>query len=329
MAKRDDPIDTLFRVPLTEFVGARKELAARLKKTGYTDEADRVKALAKPSISAWAVNQLYWNHREEFDELISTGQRFRKAQTSGKMVNMREALDARREALAELSDLATEVLNDAGHNPSLDVLRRITTTLEALSSLPSFSDDTNPGRLTQDIDPPGFDSFGSFTPSAPAKPTPKGRGSSPTNRGTHEDSPRGVVAREGAVSPAQKIAAASKSQQKLAADAKRDHETRQQKIDAAKASLQNAKKALSAAQAQAKSLEAAQKRADATAKEAEKQKFHAAERLKKANAASAEAEERARSIAVELAQAAKELQEAKRAVENAAKNLETSFRDAR
>jgi len=308
MAKRDDPIDALFRVPLTEFVGARKELAARLKKTGYTDEADHVKALAKPSISAWTVNQLYWNHREEFDELISTGQRFRKAQTSGKMVNMREALDARREALAELSDLATEVLNDAGHNPSLDVLRRITTTLEALSSLPSFSDDTNPGRLTQDIDPPGFDSFGSFTPSATAKPT---------------------VAREGAVSSAQKTTVASKSQQKLAADAKRDHETRQQKINAAKASLQNAKKALSAAQAQAKSLEAAQKRADATAKEAEKQKFHAAERLKKANAASAEAEERARSIAVELAQAAKELQEAKRAVENAAKNLETSFRDAR
>ena len=307
MPKRDDPIDALFKVPLTEFIGRRKELAARLKQTGYADEAEQVKALTKPSISAWTVNQLYWNHRDEFDELISTGQRFRKAQASGKMVNMREALDARREALAQLSDLATEILTEAGHNPSLDVLRRITTTLEALSSLASFSDDTTPGRLTQDIDPPGFDSFGSFTPSA-------------VNRAPK---PQAVGSTEKSAS------APTKTERKTTANAKRDHDPRQAQINAAKASLQDAKKALTAAQAQAKSLAAAQKRAEAAAKEAEKQKFHAEERLKKATAASVEATERARSVAAELAQAGKELQEAQRTVENATKNLETSFRDAR
>ncbi|HEV2884607.1 MAG TPA: hypothetical protein VGW36_07095, partial [Pyrinomonadaceae bacterium] len=107
MPRRDDPIDTLFKLPLSEFIGTRKKLAAQLKKDGNADEAERVKALAKPPISAWTVNQLYWTHREEFDELMATGQRFRKAQTSGKMVNMREALDGRREALLRLSDLAT------------------------------------------------------------------------------------------------------------------------------------------------------------------------------------------------------------------------------
>jgi hypothetical protein len=112
MAKVNDDIDALFKLPLTEFINARKTLAARLKKNAYADEAQSVTALAKPSVSAWTVNQLYWNHRDEFDELISTGQRFRKAQASGKMVNMREALDARREALAQLSDLATEILGD-------------------------------------------------------------------------------------------------------------------------------------------------------------------------------------------------------------------------
>lgn len=309
MPKRDDPIDGLFRLPLPEFIGARKELAGHLKKNGYTDEARSVQALAKPSISAWTVNQLYWNHREEFDELISTGQRFRKAQSSGKMVNMREALDARREALAQLSDLATEILNDAGHNPSLDVLRRITTTLEALSSLASFSGETTPGRLTQDIDPPGFDSFGSFAPRAvTAVRTPK----------------------PPVVSSSRKAVTTSiTSQPNATANARRDHEIRQAKINAAKALLQNAKKALTAAQAQSKSLEAAQKRAAAAAKEAETQKFHAEERLKKANAASADAAERAQNIADELAEATKELDEAKRSVEKATRNLETSFRDAR
>src|SRR5881628_3383475 len=78
-------IDALFKLPLTEFVGARKALAARLKQNGFVSEAEGVRALAKPSISAWTVNQLYFQHREAFDELIATGQRFRKAQATGKM----------------------------------------------------------------------------------------------------------------------------------------------------------------------------------------------------------------------------------------------------
>src|SRR5258708_27383303 len=116
MRKLDDDIDALFKLLLTEFVGARKTLAARLKQNGFVSEAEGVKALAKPSISAWTVNQLYWRQREAFDELIATSQPFRKAQSSGKMVNMREALGARREALSRLSALATEALRDAGHN---------------------------------------------------------------------------------------------------------------------------------------------------------------------------------------------------------------------
>jgi flagellar biosynthesis GTPase FlhF len=315
MPKRDDPIDALFRLPLTEFIGARKELAARLKKNGYTDEAQYVKALAKPPISAWTVNQLFWNHRDEFDELISTGQRFRKAQASGKMVNMREALDARRDVLSQLSDFATEILTAAGHNPSLDVLRRITTTLEALSSLTSFSGETTPGRLTRDIDPPGFDSFGAFTPSAVTiKPVPKGGGSSPT-------------VREGARAISSKRSAPV-TKDKASPETKRDPETRQAKINSAKASLQNAKKDLAAAQAQKKSLEAAQKRADAAAREAEKQKFHAEERFKKAMAAVTEAAERADSITSELKEATKALEGAKRAVDTATSDLERSFQES-
>src|SRR6266576_2397635 len=124
MPKLDDDIEALFKLPLTEFISARKALVARLKQKGLISESEGVKALAKPSISAWTVNRLYWRHREAFDELIATSQRFRKAQVTGKMVNMREALDARRNALSHLSDLATECLRDAGHNPSLDILRR-------------------------------------------------------------------------------------------------------------------------------------------------------------------------------------------------------------
>ena len=308
MARREDPIDALFKLPLTEFIGARKQLAAQLKKDRNADEAERVKALTKPPVSAWTVNQLYWTHREEFDELLATGQRFRKAQTSGKMANMREALDGRREALSQLSDLATEILRDAGHNPSLDTLRRITTTLEALSSYETLSDELTPGRLTQDVDPPGFDSFGSFVPSAvKAKRAP--------------DPPK--------VSPPKKsVPASSKPEGRKAAADATQREERQARIGAAKAALQVSKKSLAAARAMTKSLEAAQKRAEAVAKETEKQKRQAEERFKKASAASEDAIERAQSIATELEEATEALQEAERAVEKATRELETSFRGA-
>src|SRR5438045_6793401 len=270
MPKLDDDIDALFKLPLTEFVGARKELAARLKKSGSVSEAEGVKALAKPSISAWTVNQLYWKHREEFYDLIATAKRLRKAQTSGKMLNMREALDARREALSRLSDLASAILRDAGNNPSLDTLRRISTTLEALSAFASQADGPTPGRLTHDIDPPGFDSFASFTSSAGTKTRAA-------------ETPR--------VSPATKsVASSGKSHEKTKAsvDASR-REERQTRINAAKLSLQSAKKALTAARASAQSLAAAQKKAEANAKEAEKTRREAEERFKKANAAAEDA----------------------------------------
>jgi hypothetical protein len=308
MPKLDDEIDALFKLPLTEFVGARKALAARLKQNGFVGEAEGVKALAKPSISAWTVNQLYWRHRDAFDELIATGQRCRKAQVTGKMVNMREALDARREALSLLSDLATEALRDAGHNPSLDILRRIGTTLEALSAATSVSDRPTPGRLTHDIDPPGFDSFGSFTPSA----------------GTTR-----CAAEPLHVSPSKKVVAASKKAQgsTAAAEANR-REAGQARINVAKASLQQARKSLTAARAAAKSLEGAQKKAEATANEAAKHKREAEERFKKASAAAADATLRAQSIAVELTKATKTLDDAKRSVESATKELENSFRES-
>src|SRR4030095_60763 len=139
--------------------------AARLKKEKRAAEADRVKLLAKPPVSAWAVNQLYWNHRDEFEQLIATGKRFHSAQASrsaAKVANMRDSLEARRQSLVELSDLATELLQDAGHNPSQDTLRRITTPLEALSGSALLPEAPTPGRLPQDVDPPSFELLASL-----------------------------------------------------------------------------------------------------------------------------------------------------------------------
>ncbi len=294
-SKLEDEIDALFTLSLAEFTSARNTLAARLKKEKRTDEADRVKLLAKPPVSAWAVNQLYWNQRDEFEQLIATGKRFHTAQASrsaAKVANMRDSLDERRKALVELSELATELLRDAGHNPSQDTLHRITTTLEALSAYALLPDGPTPGRLTQDVDPPSFELLASLI-SGGATPAP--------------------------IEPSTRSKPATKSKP-VTSDAR---QIRQAKIAEAKVLLQEAKKFLADARAKAQSAEAAQKKANADANETEKYKRAAEERLQRATAVSEAATRRAQTANEEATEAAQALEDAKRAVEAATKELES------
>ena len=314
----DDEVDSLFKLPLAEFTGARNDLAARLKRAGRADEAKVVKALGKPSISAWAVNQLYWQHREAFDRLLVTAQRFRQVQTShtaARIADIRGSLDARSEVLSHLSELAASLLRDAGHNPTADTIHRITTTLEAVSAYATLSDGPTFGRLTQDVDPPGFESFASLISGTSMKGRQHELGrvtpSQKSGRTATETAPR--------KSPAGEV-------QKVA----RAEETRRAEIAAAKVTLQEAKKSLTEARSKAQRLEAAHKKAiagakeaDAEARQAEKQLRQAEERFKKASVALQDAKDRAQRIAAETEEASHAVEDAKRSIEKASKEIES------
>jgi hypothetical protein len=269
------------------------------------------------------VNQLYWNHRDTFDRLLVTSQRFRQAQTShsgGRITDLRESLESRGEALSNLLDLATILLRDGGHNPAPDTIHRITTTLEALSAFATPGDGPTPGRLTQDVDPPGFGSLASFI----------------TGSGTAlgKDESRKIT-------PLQKSDGASTKTRQTsspAGDAKkaRPEETRRAKIAAAKLSLQQAKKSLTEARSKAHRLEAAQKSAyaeskgaDAEAKQAEKKLREAEDRFKKASTASQHAANRAQRMTAETQEATQAVEDAKRTIEKASKELESLLRETR
>ncbi|HXS45756.1 MAG TPA: hypothetical protein VN751_14105, partial [Solirubrobacteraceae bacterium] len=53
----DDAVDRLYGLAPGEFVPERDALAKALRADGRRDEAAAVKALAKPTVAAWAVNQ--------------------------------------------------------------------------------------------------------------------------------------------------------------------------------------------------------------------------------------------------------------------------------
>ena len=298
-------LDALFKLPLAEFIAGRKALAAQLKQSGRRDDAEYVMALVKPTVSAWAVNQLYWQHREAFDKLIETGERFRQAQTSGRagrIADMREALDARRKSLSHLSDLATALLSGAGSSPTPEMIHRISTTLEGMSAYATLPDAQRPGRLTRDVDPPGFESFASLMPAAGMKMKEE-----PARVTTSQKSER---------------VASVKRKAESARETSQVEQTRQAKIAAAKVSVQEARSLLTEAKARVQSLETAQKKANAEVKEAEKHKRDAEALLENTRAASQDAIRRVRTIATEAEGAVKALAEAKRTVERAAKELE-------
>ena len=100
----DRELDRLFQAPFAEFVGARNGVAAMLKKAGRTDESARVRGLAKPSYTAWLVNQLYWNARDALDAFLKAADRVRAAEQAllegRKAAVMSELMAARAAALA-------------------------------------------------------------------------------------------------------------------------------------------------------------------------------------------------------------------------------------
>jgi hypothetical protein len=299
-------IDALFAVPLAEFTAARNALAARLKQEGRGDEAARLKAMVKPSISAWAVNQLYRKHRESFDRLMATGQRFRQVQASqlaGKGADLRAEGDARRKAVSDLARLAAELLRDAGHNATLDTMRRITTTLEAMSVYASLPDAPTPGRLTEDVDPPGFEALTALI--ADGKMTDRAQEPAPVTSFQ-----------------------SSQPSEAPAGNVRKLEEMRKTRIAAAKVSLRDAEHALNDARARAQDVDTALKKAAADAKEAEKQKVDAEERFRKASALADEAERRARSVAAQAQETAKAVENALRTVEKATRELQSLLQES-
>jgi len=151
MASRrlETDIDRLYQLPLEEFTAARNALA----RTAGNDAAD-VRQLIKPSIPAWAVNQLYWKQRELYEALIDASTALRKTHKTilgGRRADLREPSRAHEDALDAALKGALALLQEAGH-PATEATRQgVLTTLRALPT------NEPPGRLTETLQPGGFE----------------------------------------------------------------------------------------------------------------------------------------------------------------------------
>src|SRR5215204_140852 len=250
--KSDSQIDRLYQLPLGEFIAARNALA---KETGAAD----IKALQKPSLPAWAINQLYWRHRDTYDEVTARAEDLKAthlATERGKRADLRGASRDHEQAVEAALKATISLLTEDGQ-PVTDATRQaIATTLRGLPG------EEAPGRLIRPLEPRGFDMLaaaaagtGRVKPAAPAAkasvvalPAAKGdRKKDAEERAAERE--RLAAAREALVAAtrATRIAEQTSRREEFeAARAARDAEKAQQRVKDAEAAVEDAQEALAA-----------------------------------------------------------------------------------
>lgn len=293
---RVDPADQLFSLPLTGFTAARNALVAALRKEGRGEDAERVRQLGRPALSAWAVNQIFWHERPLYDRLLAAGDRFRIAQQDqlvGRAGDLRGALEARREVLSTATTAAASRLRAAGHTPTPDTMRRITTTLDALATWGVGPGAPNHGRLIADVAPPGFEALAALVPRVGAE-SQKSHGA------------RRILSFDKRPDPDKQLSPEEEARQREAL----------RKADRAhlKVALRKAERQLEKAKTSAAKAEQALKKAAALARQTEKEAATAAALAEKATASAETARTEARRVAAEAEMAAQAVDDAEREV---------------
>ena len=178
----DRELDRLYELDPSAFVGERDRLARELRDAGRREEAEQVKALRKPTVSAWTVNQLARQQRREVDLLLDAGHRLGEAQQallSGKEPErFDEARRTERDALAALGKAGRRILAEAGRE-SDTTLNRVMATLQAAAVSSDGRELLARGRLEGDLEATGFDLLAPLSEGAPARGRRGGRAKAP------------------------------------------------------------------------------------------------------------------------------------------------------
>jgi hypothetical protein len=148
--------DDLYGLPLDQFVAERGALARSLRTDGRRDEAAEVAALRKPSVAAWAVNQLIRTRERDVAELFEAGDALLGAHRDllsgrGDGRALRAATEREREAVDALVDVARGLLTSGGHELSATIIERVTDTLHAVALDEDARESASGGRLVREL----------------------------------------------------------------------------------------------------------------------------------------------------------------------------------
>ncbi len=231
-----DEVDELYAASLDEFTSLRNDLAER---TGDLE----LKLLKKPSVPAWAVNQLARRREVDLRRLLRAGEALEAGQKDAVLGGGQRAFERaradERDAVRRLRAAAAELLLAAGHPASDQTLERVVKTLHAGAATDEGRRALREGRLSEELEPQGFDALAALA----GLPAPR-------------------KARERQTTPTAAAARRAAKARETAAEARREADAAASALEAAEREVERARKAAARAAEKAERLEARAREAE-------------------------------------------------------------------
>jgi len=201
-------------------------------------------------VPAWAVNHVRFAAPKLVDALLAAGDAIRS-----KKGDPRAAMQARRDAVAAVRREAEKALEAAGHAATPQTMQRVAATLEAVATYGHAKGRPVPGRLTEELTPPGFEELAEMglLPTGGAAPPPMRLvPPSPVSKPAERSMP---AKQAKPATAAVDRAAERRRAAEAAARARRELEARTKALEEARARLRAAEGALKAARRGREKLE--------------------------------------------------------------------------
>lgn len=163
--------DALYLLPPEEFTAARDAAAKQAKADGDKEAAAALKALRRPTVSAWLVNALAHEQAALLDQLLDLGPALAEAQSGGDAAALR-TLGAQRRQLVEA--VVGTAVGLAGRSVTSAVREEVAATLEAALSDAASAEAVRSGRLVRALSYAGFGTVDLSDAVAPA-PRPQSK----------------------------------------------------------------------------------------------------------------------------------------------------------
>lgn len=244
----EEVVDELYGAPLAEFIPLRDARAKELRPSDRA-AADAVRKLRKPSVAAWAVNQLAREAADDVEALLAAGAALRQAQLGGgDRESIRSSSRDEREAVERLVSCASALLRKAGRGGSGAVLEEVRATLHAAASDDASRELIRRGVLTEARQAVGLGGFEAAFAAGPARARP--RAAAP------EAEPPADVAAERKQQAMKEARAALEEAQARARDTDRAAAAAERERDAARGTLERAEAELTTAREEAEAARA-------------------------------------------------------------------------
>lgn len=140
--------DALYGLPLEEFIPARTAAEKRARTSGDRELATRIRALGKPNVVGWLVNQLVRERPQDIQPWLELGEELRAATVAGEGERLRALGPVQRQTVGALIDDAVAIASRADRAVSADVRRTLTETLRAALADADAARELQQARLT-------------------------------------------------------------------------------------------------------------------------------------------------------------------------------------